>query len=66
MLQRFLPWQLRNETVEPFGKTGQQVFARISALLDSLNGAQVWRHSRALVMSSGRACLMMSSMISKA
>jgi len=44
VLQRFLLWQLRNETVEPFGETGQQVFARISALRDSLDGAQVWQH----------------------
>ena len=29
----------RNATVEPFGETVQQVFARISALRDSLDGS---------------------------
>ena len=33
-----LLWQLRNETIRPFGETAQQVFARISALRDSLDG----------------------------
>jgi hypothetical protein len=39
-LQRFLLWQLRNEIVEPFGETAQQVFARVSALRDRLDGPQ--------------------------
>jgi hypothetical protein len=40
-LQRFLLWQLRNEIVEPFGETAQQVFARVSAMRDRLDGPQV-------------------------
>ena len=44
--QRFLLWERRNNTVMPFNETVQQVFARISALRDSLDGPQV-RHARA-------------------
>jgi len=40
-VERTLLYQMRNETVEPFGETVQQVFARISALRDSLDGPQV-------------------------
>lgn len=40
-VQRMLLWQMRNYTVEPFGETVQQVFARVSALRDSLDGPQV-------------------------
>lgn len=40
-LQRMLLWQRRNNTVMPFNETVQQVFARISALRDSLDGPQV-------------------------
>ena len=40
-MQRFLLWERRNNTVQPFGETVQQVFARISALRDSLDGPQV-------------------------
>lgn len=39
-VQRFLLWQMRNYTIEPFGETAQQVFARVSALRDSLDGPQ--------------------------
>ena len=39
--QRVLLWQRRNTIVQPFGETVQQVFARISALRDSLDGPQV-------------------------
>ncbi|KAL3144311.1 hypothetical protein ABBQ32_14189 [Trebouxia sp. C0010 RCD-2024] len=39
-VERTLLWQRRNATVEPFGETVQQVFARISALRDSLDGPQ--------------------------
>lgn len=39
--QRVLLWQRRNNIVQPFGETVQQVFARISALRDSLDGPQV-------------------------
>ena len=39
--QRFLLWERRNNTVSPFNETVQQVFARISALRDSLDGPQV-------------------------
>lgn len=40
-VQRMLLWQMRNYTVEPFEETVQQVFARVSALRDSLDGPQV-------------------------
>lgn len=40
-VERMLLWNMRNATVEPFGETVQQVFARISALRDSLDGPQV-------------------------
>lgn len=40
-VERVLLYQMRNATVEPFGETVQQVFARISALRDSLDGPQV-------------------------
>jgi hypothetical protein len=39
-VERFLLWQLRHEIVEPFNETAQQVFARVSALRDSLDGPQ--------------------------
>jgi hypothetical protein len=40
-IERFLLWERRNNTVMPFNETVQQVFARISALRDSLDGPQV-------------------------
>lgn len=40
-VQRMLLWQMHNYTVEPFNETVQQVFARVSALRDSLDGPQV-------------------------
>ena len=40
-LQRMLLFNIKSEIVEPFGETVQQVFARISALRDSLDGPQV-------------------------
>lgn len=40
-LQHVLLWERRNNTVPPFGETVQQVFSRISALRDSLDGPQV-------------------------
>lgn len=40
-LQRVLLWERRNNIVPPFGETVQQVFARISALRDSLDGPAV-------------------------
>ena len=40
-VQRMLLWQMRDYMVEPFGETVQQVFARVSALRDSLDGPQV-------------------------
>ena len=39
--QRILLWERRNNIVQPFNETVQQVFARISALRDSLDGAPV-------------------------
>ena len=39
--QRFLLWERRNVIVRPFGETVQQVYARISALRDALDGPQV-------------------------
>ena len=41
MLQRILLWERRNNTVEPFGETVQQVYARVSALRDRLDGTVV-------------------------
>ena len=40
-VERALLFQMRNYTVEPFNETVQQVFSRISALRDSLDGPQV-------------------------
>ena len=40
-VERTLLYQMRNATVEPFGESVQQVFSRISALRDSLDGPQV-------------------------
>lgn len=40
-LQRRLLWDLRNEMIMPFGETAQQVFARISATRDALDGPPV-------------------------
>ena len=40
-VERTLLYQMRNFTVEPFNETVQQVFSRISALRDSLDGPQV-------------------------
>ena len=34
-------WERRNNTVMPFNETVQQVYARVSALRDSLDGPQV-------------------------
>lgn len=38
-VERFLLWQMRNMTVQPFNETAQQVFARISAYRDMMDGA---------------------------
>ena len=43
-MQRILLWERRNNTVEPFGETVQQVYARISALRDRLDGPVVNPH----------------------
>ena len=40
-VERMMLWGLRNETIAPFNETTQQVFARVSALRDSLDGPQV-------------------------
>ncbi|KAK9915431.1 hypothetical protein WJX75_009080 [Coccomyxa subellipsoidea] len=40
-VQRVLLWQRRDNIVQPFGETVQQIFARISALRDSLDGPQI-------------------------
>ena len=42
-LQRILLWERRNNVVFPFNETVQQVFSRISAFRDSLDGPQVRR-----------------------
>ena len=39
--QRFLLWERHNMTVRPFVETVQQVYARISALRDGLDGPQI-------------------------
>ena len=38
--QRKLLWEMKDEIVEPFGEKAIQVFARISALRDRLDGPQ--------------------------
>ena len=40
-LERVMLFDLKDKIIEPFGETAQQVFARISALRDSLDGPQV-------------------------
>ena len=40
-VQRYLLFQRRATIIKPFGETALQVFARISALRDSLDGPQV-------------------------
>lgn len=42
-VQRKLLWERRDNIVEPFGETVQQVFARVSAMRDRLDGPQVPR-----------------------
>lgn len=39
-VERFLLWQMRYSIVQPFNETAQQVFARISAYRDMMDGAQ--------------------------
>jgi hypothetical protein len=39
-IERFVLWNIRNQTVDPFGETVQQVVARVSALRDELDGPQ--------------------------
>ena len=41
LIQRRVLWDLRNEIIQPFGETAQQVFSRISIVRDSLDGPQV-------------------------
>ena len=48
-VERTLLFQMRNYTVEPFNETVQQVFSRISALRDSLDGPQV-SHTNSLTI----------------
>ncbi|KAK9841033.1 hypothetical protein WJX81_006662 [Elliptochloris bilobata] len=40
-IERFLLWQMGNTVVEPFNETVRKVFARASALRDSLDGPQL-------------------------
>lgn len=40
-VERFMLWQRRYEIVEPFGESVQEVFARISALRDYLDGPPI-------------------------
>lgn len=40
-LERKLLWERRDKIVEPFGETVQQVFARVSAMRDRLDGPQL-------------------------
>ena len=51
-VERTLLYQMRNKTVDPFGETVQQVFARISAFRDSLDGPQVSLHLPVTVLST--------------
>ncbi|KAK9819242.1 hypothetical protein WJX81_003477 [Elliptochloris bilobata] len=39
-VERMVLWQRRNNTVEPFNETVQQVFARVSAYRDRMDGPQ--------------------------
>ena len=67
--QRVLLWERRNNNLPPFNETVQQVFARISALRDSLDGPQVldalkpakrarWTHVLTALGSWSDVCLM--------
>ena len=56
-VERTLLYQMRNETVEPFGESVQQVFARISALRDSLDGPQVSLRAAAAAAAAAHACI---------
>lgn len=40
-LERVMLFDLKDKIIEPFDETAQQVFARISAMRDSLDGPQV-------------------------
>ncbi|CAL8468921.1 g8462 [Coccomyxa elongata] len=40
-VERMLLWERRNNTVTPFNETVQQVFARVSAMRDTLDGPQL-------------------------
>lgn len=40
-IERVILWELKDEIIEPFGETVQQVFARCSALRDKLDGPQM-------------------------
>lgn len=40
-IERRILWDLRNETVVPFNETVQQVFARMSAYRDRMDGVQI-------------------------
>ena len=50
-IERTLLWDRRDAIIEPFGETAQQVFARISAYRDSMDGEQVRSAAR-----SGSGC----------
>ena len=70
-VERMMLWSLRNETIAPFNETAQQVFARVSALRDSLDGPQVCLspsspnlHGRALLMCWHRLCTGMHDHVS--
>lgn len=55
-VERALLYQMRNATVEPFGESVQQVFSRISALRDSLDGPQVSYCTLCCVGDVGKGC----------
>lgn len=40
-VERVILWELKDEIIEPFGETVLQVFARVSALRDRLDGPQL-------------------------
>jgi len=63
-VQRFLLWERRNNTVMPFNETVQQVFARVSALRDSLDGPQVSHHPSSLICTCCLTSQWVSSMVS--
>ena len=56
-LERVMLFDLKDKIIEPFGETAQQVFARISALRDELDGPQVCCHAICRMLLNLSECL---------